>query len=96
MPISKPFSTATVSNVKEKVPESKGIYELKSFGKVVYVGSSDNLQQRLLTHVNERGPNGFRYKTVGWLTNPQKVERQHYDRHVEKHGSPPDWNVQRP
>ncbi|WP_226013615.1 DUF7508 domain-containing protein [Halomicrobium salinisoli] len=96
MPISKPFSKATVSNVKEKVPQSKGIYELRCFGEVVYVGSSKNLQERLLTHLSERQPNSFRFKTLGWFSNRRKAERKHYDRHAEKYGSPPAWNDQRP
>lgn len=96
MPISKPFTTATEAKVRAKVPEKAGVYELKCFGEVKYIGSSRNLQNRLLTHLNERNPNWFRFETAGWLSSHRKMERKHYDRYVEKNGTSPDWNSQRP
>lgn len=97
MLIDKKFSTANASNIKRNVPETAGIYELKNWGEVVYIGSSKNLQQRLLEHLDERNPNEYRYKEVnGFLSSHTKAERAHYDRHVEKHGSPPQWNDRRP
>ncbi|MFY4814483.1 hypothetical protein ACOJIV_17555 [Haloarcula sp. AONF1] len=96
MPISKKPSKATEANIKQNVPNKKGVYELISFGEVKYVGSSSDLQERLLTHHRERKPNKYRYKTVGFLKSKAKVEREHYDRHVEKHGQPPEWNDKRP
>jgi len=97
MPISKRPSTAVKRNIKKKVPEKPGVYELQSFGEVKYIGSSENLQRRLLEHLDNRNPNKYRYEVVsGFFSSHEKAERQHYDRHVEKHGSPPDWNNQRP
>jgi len=96
MPISKPFTKATEAKVRNRVPQKSGVYELKSFGEIKYIGSSNNLQDRLLTHLSERNPNGFRFKTAGFLSSHTKMERKHYDRYVEKYGSSPDWNSQRP
>ncbi|GAB7010746.1 hypothetical protein [Halorubrum trueperi] len=95
MPISKPYTKATEAKIKSKVPQKAGVYELKSFGETKYIGSSKNLQERLLTQLG-KDPNGFRFKTAGFLSNHKKMERAHYDRHVEKHGSAPDWNENRP
>jgi len=96
MPIGKRWSPAKKSHIKNNVPSKKGVYELAAFGKPVYVGSSKDLQSRLLTHLNERNPNKYRFVTLGWLSNRTKVEREHYDRHEEKHGKPPAWNDRRP
>jgi excinuclease UvrABC nuclease subunit len=92
MPIQKKFSKATAENIKEKVPREKGIYELRNFGEVVCVGRSTDLRRRLLTHLKERNPNKYRYKTVGLSSSIRSVEHRHHQRHVEKHGSPPAWN----
>ncbi|WP_144900895.1 DUF7508 domain-containing protein [Halobellus captivus] len=96
MPISKNWSKATTNHIQSNAPNKKGIYELRSFGETVYIGSSKDLKNRLLTHLNERNPNYYRYQTVGFLTSPQKKERKHYDQHVEKTGSSPRWNDRRP
>ncbi|MDM9627411.1 GIY-YIG nuclease family protein [Rhizobium sp. S152] len=98
MPIDKNWSKANPRHIKQNVPQSKGIYELKSFGKPVYVGSSNDLRRRLLEHLSERNGNvnRYRFKTLGFLSNRKKVERKHYDRHEEKYGKPPAWNERRP
>lgn len=96
MPIDKNWSKATKAHIKQNVPKKKGIYELKSFGEPVYVGSSKDLQGRLLRHLNERNPNKYRFKKLGIFSNRVKVERKHYDRHEEKYGEPPKWNDKRP
>lgn len=96
MPISKTWTKATVKNVKEKVPQKRGVYELKSFGEVVYVGKSTNLQRRLLEHLSERNPNYFRYETVWFLGSHSRAEKKHYNRHIKKTGSPPIWNNRQP
>ena len=97
MPIeNKNWSKATEEHIRETVPEKKGIYELKSFGETVYVGRSSNLKRRLLEHVDERKPNKFRFKKLGFFSSATKAERKHYDRHVEKYGTPPKWNDKRP
>jgi len=96
MPISKPYTKATEAKIVSKVPQKAGVYELKSFGETKYIGSSKNLQERLLTHLEARNPNWFRFKKAGFLSSHKKMEREHYDRHVEKYGSAPDWNQKRP
>lgn len=96
MPIGKKFSPANEQHIKENAPASKGVYELKSFGEVVYIGSSSDLRERLLTHLQSRNPNGYRYETLGILKSPTSAERDHYDRHIDKHGEEPTWNDRRP
>lgn len=97
MPIDKRFSKATAEHIKKTVPLSPGIYELKAFGDVKYVGSSARLRERLLTHNRERNPNQFRFKVVdGIFSSHTKAEKRHYHRHIEKYGEPPEWNGQEP
>jgi len=96
MPIRKPYTTATVAKIESKAPQKSGVYELKSFGELKYIGSSQNLQKRLLTHVRERNPNKFRFKTTGFFGSHKKMEREHYNRYIDKNGSSPDWNDKRP
>ncbi|QIB75711.1 GIY-YIG nuclease family protein [Halogeometricum borinquense] len=96
MPIKKNWSKATKQQIKSKVPEKKGIYELKSFGEVKYVGSSSDLRRRLLEHLDDRNPNYYRFKKLGFFSSLKNAEREHYDRHVDKYGQPPTWNEKRP
>lgn len=97
MPVSKNWSKATQSHVKKNVPSKPGIYELKSFGELVYIGSSDDLRDRLLTHLSERSPNYYRYETVtGILSDPEDREQEAYDNYVDNHGTSPRWNDRRP
>ncbi|MFC4359285.1 GIY-YIG nuclease family protein [Halobium salinum] len=96
MPINKNWSKATKKHIEANVPAKGGVYELKSFGEQVYVGSSRNLQERLLTHLEKRSPNKYRFETAGWLQSHQKLERKHYTRFVDKYGKPPHWNDRRP
>lgn len=92
MPIAKRWSRATKSSILSKVPEKRGIYELKSFGEVVYVGRTNNLRRRLLSHLTDRNPNYYRYEDLGFDTDGESLEREHYERLVERLGRPPRWN----
>jgi len=92
MPISKRFSTASKGHIKNNAPTSSGIYELKCFGKLVYIGRASNLQRRLLEHLSERDPNGYRFKKTSFLQRPKSLEDKHLTRYEEKHGSLPPWN----
>ena len=95
MPIKKRWSTATPTNL-DKVPEKPGVYELHSFGELVYIGQAKNLRRRLGTHFRERSPNKFRFeqKTGGWLfgTSIQKMEDDHLTSFTNRHGGLPKWN----
>lgn len=93
MPISKRFSSASKEKIRNSVPEKKGIYELKSFGKLVYIGKAKNLRTRLLSHYRDRKPNKFRYKKAGWLSSRKKMEDKHLTQYEEKHGELPPWNT---
>lgn len=96
MPLNAQWRKATRENVKQNVPESPGVYELRCFGKLVYVGSSKNLQKRLLDHVSRRNPNRYRYKTTWFFQSPKARERAHYDAYEDSNGKPPSWNKRRP
>jgi excinuclease UvrABC nuclease subunit len=96
MPISKNWSRASIPHVKKHAPSKSGIYELKSFGELVYIGSSENIQHRLLEHLNSRDPNYYRFQTGDFLSSYKRMEREHYDRFVEKYGRSPRWNDRRP
>lgn len=79
MPISKKWSPATREHIVANAPTSGGVYELKSFGELVYIGRAGNLRNRLLTHLRERNPNYYRYNTAGFFSNPASMEANHLD-----------------
>lgn len=93
MPISKKWSTASKSHIQNNAPESKGIYELKCFGELVYVGRAKNIRRRLLEHLNNRDPNYYRFKKAGFLSSYKRMEDDHLTQYEEKHGSLPPWNA---
>lgn len=96
MPLRARWRNATLEDVKERVPERAGVYELRCFGELVYIGSSKNLRRRLTRHVRDRCPNRYRYRTVWFWQNHVNRERAHYDAYVDAHGAPPAWNHRRP
>lgn len=93
MPIGKKWSTATASHVKRNVPERGGVYELKSFGELVYIGKASNLRSRPLEHLRARNPNGYRFEVAsGLFTSPKRLENKHLDGYENRHGGLPQWN----
>lgn len=92
MPIDKKWSKATTSHIRENAPTSKGIYELKSFGNLVYIGMGENIQRRLLQHLSERDPNYYRFKKAGFFTSEKSLEDKHLTAYEDKHGRLPSWN----
>lgn len=96
MPISKKWSKATKHSIRRNVPESGGVYELKAFGELVYIGSSGNLQNRLLTHLEERNPNFYRYETAGLFTSPSSLEQKHLESYGSTKDEMPPWNERAP
>lgn len=96
MPIQKRWSKASVDRVEERAPVGKGVYELKSFGELVFVGYSRFLRRDLARAVERQTPNYFRFQTVEFPAEARRVARRHYDRFVETEGEPPRWNAQPP
>lgn len=93
MPIGKKWSKATASHIKKNVPEKGGVYELRSFGELVYIGKASNLRNRLLLHNRDRSPNYYRYTVArGWFTSPKDYEDKHLTQYERKHGKLPRWN----
>lgn len=108
MPICKPWSNFTKSNIREKAPKSKGIYELGlekgNSVEVRYIGRG-YIESRLLTHISgpkqKPGINKFRFKTVDLLPgilspDAAKLERKHLKRFKEQNGSLPFFNQRMP
>jgi excinuclease UvrABC nuclease subunit len=98
MPISKKWSKMNRAKIKQSAPTDGGIYELTSFGKqrALYIGSSANLQRRLLEHLDDKKPNRFRFKTAGLLRSPKSMEQNAFDNYEAKYGETPRWNTQDP
>lgn len=96
MPIRKNWSEATVGHVKANVPEKGGIYELKSFGELTYIGKSDNLRNRLLIHLSDKEPNAYRFETTsGWWIfgeSPKQLEDEHLTAYGNTDEILPPWN----
>lgn len=49
--------------IQRNVPEQRGVYWIWSFGELVRIGQSKNLQRRLLEYSHKQ-PNRFQYDTV--------------------------------
>jgi len=96
MPVSKNWSRASDAHIKANVPSKGGIYELKAFGELVYIGQASNLQRRLIEHLNERNPNYYRYDTAGFLTSPSSMEKQHLTSYGSTEAETPPWNNRDP
>lgn len=96
MPIPKKWSRASKQRIARDVPESSGVYELKAFGKLVYVGKASNLRSRLLTHLRDRNPNYYRYETVGFLGSPSRLEGKHLRAYGSTEEEMPPWNQRVP
>lgn len=92
MPITKPYRTATREDVKSNAPTSSGVYELKSFGELKYIGRAKNLRRRILEHLSEKNPNKYRFKKTGFLQSAKSLEDTHLTRYEDKNGSLTDWN----
>jgi len=107
-PKGRPY-TYNREKVRAEVPESAGVYWLWSFGDLVRIGQSTNLQRRLLDYSDD-DPNKFRYQTVSQyftrrsaITRPpttsvdrlvNKMEHTEFAWYKEKHGGLPPWNKQ--
>lgn len=96
MPIKKRWSRASAEQIKANVPTKGGVYELKAFGELVYIGKASNLERRLLEHLDQRGPNYFRFETAGFLQRPSKMEQSHISAYGNRKAEMPPWNERDP
>lgn len=96
MPVSKKWSPATRAHIKANAPTSSGVYELKSFGELVYIGRARNLQSRLLEHLNQRNPNYYRFETAGFFSSAASMETEHLDSYGYTKSAMPKWNQRDP
>ncbi len=92
MPIHKEWRPASEDHVSLNVPSESGIYELKSFGTLVYVGRAEDLSAALSDTLEQRTPNYYRYRTLDLLEDLDEVYRAHLDRYEAEHGQLPAWN----
>jgi len=91
MPIPKKWSRATRSHVESNAPAAPGVYELKNFGRLVYIGYSVNVQRRLCAHLR-KSPTYYRYRTCRSKRDAKRAEDEHLSRYEDRHGQLPDWN----
>lgn len=96
MPISKNWSRASAQHIKSSAPTKGGVYELKAFGQLVYIGKASNLRRRLLRHLNDRNPNYYRFETAGFFQSPESMERSHLEAYGSTKSKTPPWNQRVP
>lgn len=105
-PIGSPYAYSR-SNVRDSVPSRAGVYWLWSYGELVRIGQSTDLQRRLLEYA-PKSPNKFRYQTVSQyftrrseITRPplksvetllNKMEHTEFEWYKRKEGHLPPWN----
>ena len=60
-------------SVRAHAPVASGVYGISNSHKWIYIGETDNIQERLLEHLSEIGtgikahvPTGFTYEMCGW------------------------------
>lgn len=92
MPIHSPWRPASGDHVRLNVPNEAGVYELKSFGNLVYVGKADDLKAALLDHLDERSPNYYRVETPELLESVDDLYDRHLHRYEREHAELPTWN----
>lgn len=96
MPIGKKWSRASTQHIKSYASTKGGVYELKAFGDLVYIGKASNLRHRLLEHLNERSPNYYRYETASFFQSPSRLENQHLTAYSASEAEMPAWNNRDP
>lgn len=74
------------------VPKLPGVYELKCFGELVYIGHSSDLLRRLLRHLSDWSPNGYRFQVCHSFRSSEYLENHHLNRYVDRYGKLPTWN----
>ncbi|MFW5938651.1 MAG: DUF7508 domain-containing protein [Halanaeroarchaeum sp.] len=92
MPIHSPWRPASTDHVRLNVPHEPGVYELKSFGNLVYIGKADDLQEAVLDHLDDRSPNYYRVETPELLESADDLYERHLHRYEREHEGAPTWN----
>ncbi len=92
MPIHKEWRPASKDHVSLNVPSQSGIYELKSFGTLVYIGRADDLAAALSEALDRRTPNYYRYRTLDLLEDLAEIHANHLSHYEDEHGQLPAWN----
>ncbi|MEF8756978.1 MAG: hypothetical protein V5A33_01965 [Halobacteriales archaeon] len=92
MPIHSSWRPASAEHVRLNVPHDAGVFELKSFGNLVYIGKTDDLKAALLAILDERSPNYYRIETPELLASVDDLHEQHLHRYEREHGGYPAWN----
>jgi len=92
MPIHNDWRPATEDHVSLNVPSEPGIYELKSFGTLVYVGAADDLAAALSETLERRTPNYYRYQTLDLMEDIDDLHDDHLRQYETDHGQLPAWN----
>jgi hypothetical protein len=92
MPIHSPWRSANSDHIGLNVPNEPGVYELKSFGKLVFIGKTDDLEATLLDRLDERSPNYYRVETPDLLESVDDLYEQHLHRYEREHDGLPTWN----
>ncbi|MFT4890262.1 MAG: hypothetical protein ACI9YT_001176 [Halobacteriales archaeon] len=92
MPIHSSWRPASAEHVRLNVPQEAGVFELKSFGNLVYIGKADDLKAALLELLDERSPNYYRIETPELLASVDDLHERHLHRYQREHGGFPAWN----
>lgn len=93
MPINGQWRRASADHVRLNVPNAPGVYELRSFGRLVYLGYAENLRAALLHHLGSRSATGYRYERPGLLSSAERLYAAHRDAYERRHGRLPPWNA---
>ena len=83
----------SLSNL-ELVPETSGVYWLGVDNNIIYIGSSINLQDRLIAHYNTSDPclSKARQFAIEPCSNYVERERELLNAYLQTHGRLPDCN----
>jgi len=97
MPIDKNWSTFSEEKIKDLAPNRSGVYELQAGGYLVYIGSTKDLERRLLEHLQTKNAQKFRCKQVdkglfGLGSGHVKAENEHLSRFEDNKDRLPSWN----
>jgi hypothetical protein len=92
MPIHATWRRATDDDVRLNAPSAAGVYELKSFGTLIYVGKADDLKADLQRVLDDRDPNYYRWQEPELFASVDDLYDQHCAKYEAEHGQLPAWN----
>jgi hypothetical protein len=69
-------------SIRAHAPAMPGVYGISNARQWIYIGETDNIQERLLTHLLDLGseikaqsPTGFTYEVCEWQTRSSRYNR---------------------